>query len=171
MEVVNYTHLLKSKYETKSFKSTCHWYFLNDSIFLTVTVINLYTGKQCGNDGQSSRGYYMNEGLGPTQSSMNLVGSHDIDTESERSSRQYATVDSNQRLADLMANMQESGADRTSSTYSSSVSQSAVENDVPSASLRPNVAYGIEQQKIQQNGGGYVNGRRTPMRPPPRPPR
>ena len=144
---------------------------------LAALLNNLFiTDKQSGTDGQSSRGYYINEGMGPTQSSMNLVGNNDnADMESDRSSRAYATVDSNQRRADFMANVQQhAAADRTSSSYSSSVSTSTAENtaanDVPTSSLRPNVAYGIEQQK-RQNGGGYVNGRKTPLRPPPRPPR
>lgn len=130
-------------------------------------IVNLLTGKQRCNDGQSSRGYYINEGLGPTRSSVNLVGNQDIDTESITSSRQYATVDSNQRLADLMATIQQTSPDG-SSTYSSSVPPSSAENDVPRSSLRPNVAYGIDKG---QNGRGYVNGRKAPMKPPPCPPR
>ena len=131
-------------------------------------ILLIYTGRRVGSDNQSSRSYYMNEGMGPNQSSTDLVGAHEIDAESERSSRQYATVDSNQRLADMLVTAH--NAIERSDSDSTAVSMTPAHNDVPSSSLRPNVAYGIEQKR-ERNGRGFVNGRKAPMRPPPRPPR
>jgi hypothetical protein len=134
-------------------------------VLVVLTICLRRRGKTQGTrDGQSTRGYYMNEGLGPTHSSMNLVTGHDVDVESDSTSRQYATVDSNQRLADMLAS-QGALSRSNSSNCSTSVT---TENDVPSSSLRPNIAYGVEQNRGE--GRGYVNGRKAPMRPPPRPP-
>ena len=93
-----------------------------------------------------SRNYYMNEGLGPTTTAV------DLDEETDRSSRQYATVASYDH---------DNGRSPTAATTSRS--------DVPNSSLRANIAYGIEQKR--QREGGLVHGLKVPLRPPPRPPR
>lgn len=128
-------------------------------------------------DERSSRGYYMNEGMGPDQpTTINTLASQDNETQnldavSERSSRQYATVDSNQRQADNFNSF--NPLDRSTSSTALTVTSPTDNNDVPDSSLRPNVAYGLEQKRKRAAGvgGGYINGVRMPMRPPPRPPR
>ena len=88
----------------------------------------------------------MNEGLGPTTTAVDL-------DETDRSSRQYATVASHDH----------------DYGRSSPTAATTSRSDVPNSSLRANVAYGIEQKR--QREGGLVHGLRVPLRPPPRPPR
>lgn len=86
----------------------------------------------------------------------------DIDAQSDRS---YATINPNQRLADTMNHV----THNILSEYSSnSTTASTSISDVPRSSLRPNIAYGVEQKRNERK---IVNGIRAPMRPPPRPPR
>lgn len=110
-------------------------------------------------DERSSRGYYMNDGLGPA-----ACTTVDVDDNTDGMSRQYATVDSNQRLASTVNRVMH---DILSERSSSSTTATSPSIDVPTSFLRANIAYGIEQK---QNKGRIVNGIRAPMRPPPRPP-
>ena len=96
-------------------------------------------------DDRSSRGYYINDGMGPDSPSTNYhipipQNAADTTLSSDRTSQQYATVDPNQRLADRLAQALDYSPTTTTSSSSSS------ENDVPSSSLRPNIAYGLEQK-------------------------
>ena len=107
-------------------------------------------------DIRSSRGYYVNEGLGPA------MPSNDIDAESDRS---YATVSPTHRLASTVNHVPHNVL---SDTSSNSTTASTTVTDVPRSSLRPNIAYGLEQRRNERK---VVNEIRAPMRPPPRPPR
>lgn len=109
-------------------------------------------------DIRSSRGYYVNEGLGPA------MPSTDIDAESE-SDRSYATVSPTHRLASSVNHVAHNVLSQSSSN---STTASTTVTDVPRSSLRPNIAYGLEQRRNERK---MVNGIRAPMRPPPRPPR
>ena len=116
----------------------------------------------------------MNDNMGPVQTTSTAgavnAAMNDRDNESEASSRQYATVNSNERIAfdHIPHNVIES---RSNSYSSSSSALPSPQNDVPNSSLRPNVAYGIDANKRGRGErGGMINGKRAPMRPPPRPP-
>ena len=134
----------------------------------------LSTAGKVGSINQSSRDYSINESAGSTVALTTAADTID-DGASERSSRQYATVDTNKRLAQIALNHipHHDVLDNTSSTASSAASTPvsnagfAADNDVPRSSLQANIAYGIEQKRQR---GGIVNGIRAPMRPPPRPP-
>lgn len=121
-----------------------------------IYVTEILAGKISSSDIRSSRGYYVNEGLGPAMASI------DIDTESDRS---YATVSPTHRLASTVNQVAHNVLSESSSN---STTASTTVTDVPQSSLRANIAYGLEQRRNERK---IVNGIRAPMRPPPRPPR
>lgn len=137
------------------FKCAC---LLINAIENVVNAVITCTGKVSSTDDRSSRGYYANEGLGPAMTSTNI----DIDAQSDRS---YATVSTNQRLANTVNHV---AHNILSECSSNSTTASTSASDVPRSSLRPNIAYGLEQKRNERK---IVNGIKAPMRPPPRPPR
>lgn len=112
--------------------------------------INILAGKVGLNDVRSSRGYYVNEGLGPTVAS--IAGSD----------RSYATVSPTHRLGSTVNHVPHDVLSECSSN--STTASTTVTTDVPQFSLRPNIAYGLDQRRNERK---VVNGIRAPMRPPP----
>ena len=90
---------------------------------MALTCILMHAGKVSPANERLSRGYYMNEGLGPTTTVVFL------DEDNDRTSQEYATVAAIDQAPD--------------STSPPAVSASHC-SDVPNSSLRVNVAYGID---------------------------
>lgn len=120
---------------TSLFKTTVH------VLILCVS----YAGR-VGSEGQrASHGYYMNEGLGPTNGTS-------VDGEPARFSRHYDIVQSGQRAASLRS------VNRVNDDVIATQGATTQSGDVPSSSLQRNVAYGVELSSNR----GRRNGVRLP---------
>ena len=112
---------------------------------------SLLSAGRVGSEGQrASLGYYMNEGLGPTNGTS-------VDGEPTRFSRHYDIVQSGQRAASLRS------VNRVNDDVIATQGAATRSGDVPSSSLQRNIAYGVEL--------GANRGTRNGVRLPPYKPR